>query len=143
MTRRVHDDAEPVVAADPSQWSQQSQHSVAFHFTHNYVDKPYKCWRCGASCVFTAQDQKYTFEVKKASIDQRRKLCAMCWSESHGLQSALAERDFRWTTNKHKLRHDSEFLSGWLNLLTRWEEFAPYKNDVAKINMLRRLLARA
>jgi len=90
--------------------------------------------------LFTAEDQKYTFEVKKASIDQRRKLCAECWSASHALKAKLAQHDARWAESKDVLRTNREFLSGWLELLTEWGQFEPYKKDVAKINMLRGLL---
>jgi hypothetical protein len=138
-TQNVHQDA---VAADPDQWSEQSKHSVSFHFTREYVDEPYKCWRCGSACIFAAQDQKYTFEVKKANIDQRRKFCTACWSESHQLQAALSKYDLRWAAEKSDLRSNRQFLNEWLELLTRWEQFAPYKQDVAKLDMLRRLLKR-
>ena len=133
----VHQESVP---ADPHQWSEQSKHSVAFYFRREYVDQPYKCWRCGAACTFTAQDQKYTFEVKQASINQRRNFCATCWSESHRLRAALSEHDVRWAAEKSRLRSDKAFLRGWLDLLARWKQFAPYKLDVAKMNMLRRLL---
>ena len=53
------------VTADPTQWSDESKRSVAFHFRREYSDIPYVCWRCKAACVFTAQDQKYAFEIKK------------------------------------------------------------------------------
>jgi hypothetical protein len=140
MTKRAQNAPQNAVASDPDQWSEQSKHSVAFHFKREYVDIPYKCYRCGAACVFTAQDQKHTFEVRKASIDQRRTFCATCWSESHRLRAALSEHDLRWAAEKSDLRSNKEFLSEWLALLTCWKEFAPYKQDVAKINMLRGLL---
>ena len=91
MTKRAQNAQQNAVAADPDQWSEQSKHSVAFHFKREYVDIPYTCYRCGAACVFTAQDQKYTFEVKKASIDQRRTFCATCWPESHRLPRSKAD----------------------------------------------------
>ncbi len=129
-----------LITADPDQWSAQSKRSVSFHFKREYVDEPYACRRCGASCVFTALDQKYTFEVKKASIDQRRKFCAACWTESHQMRAAMVEREERWAAEKASLQTDSEFLAEWLDLLMRWKEFAPYREDVARINMLRGLL---
>jgi hypothetical protein len=64
------------VPADPSKWSEKSQHSVSFHcvkqYTARYTDIAYNCWRCKKATVFSAADQKYTYEVKKAPIDQRR-----------------------------------------------------------------------
>lgn len=140
MTKRAKSSVPSSIAADPSQWSEQSKQSVAFHFKSDYVDEPYECCRCGTACVFTAQDQKYTFEVKKASIDQRRKWCAGCWSEAHQLRAALSERERRWADEKSILKVDRDFLNNWLELMTRWKQFEPYKQDVARINMLHGLL---
>jgi hypothetical protein len=130
------------IPADPSQWSEQSKQTVSylFNFIREYTDKPFNCRRCGAACVFSAEDQKYTFEVKKASIDRRRKFCAECWSESHRLKASLADFEKRWADDKRTLQTDSKFLAGWLELLNRWKEFEPYKQDIARINMLRGLL---
>jgi hypothetical protein len=128
------------IAVDPNQWSEQSKRSVSFHFKREYVDEPYACRRCGASCVFTALDQKHTFEVKKASIAQRRKFCADCWAESHRMRAAMDACEERWAKDKDNLSADRQFLGEWLALLTRWKEFAPYRQDVSRINMLRSLL---
>jgi hypothetical protein len=131
------------VPADPEQWSDKSKQTVSYGFIREYTDKPYKCWRCQAECVFTAQDQKYTYEVKKASIDQRRSLCAACWSESHRIRNMLVECEERWAEGKAKLQTDKSFLTHWSELLAALEEYVPYKPDTAKKNMLAKLLANA
>ena len=137
-----HNQASPI-PADPTQWSEKSKHSVAFEFTREYEDISYKCWHCQADCVFTAQDQKYTFEVKKASIDQRRILCSECWSESHGIRAALRGCEEQWAKSKSTLQIDKAFLRRWLELLTVLETYVPYKPDTARKNMLGKLLADA
>lgn len=131
------------VPADPTQWSEKSKQSVGFGFKHEYKDIPYKCWHCQAECVFTAQDQKYTFEVKKASIDQRRSLCAECWSESHRIRADLRNCEEQWAAAKAQLQADKAFLVRWLELLTALEGYVPYKPDTAKKNMLSKFLANA
>ena len=68
-------DRAKTVAADQEKWSEQSKQTISYHYKQEYTDIEYSCWRCRAACVFTAQDQKYTYEVRKASIDQRRFLC--------------------------------------------------------------------
>lgn len=130
------------VPADQEQWSEASKRSYSYMpgYMRNYEDKPYTCWRCRAACVFTAQDQKYTYEVKKASIDQQRKFCAACWAESLQLRAAMAEHENRWAADKPRLQADADFLRGWLDLLARYKTFEPYRQDVARINMLRGLL---
>jgi Probable zinc-ribbon domain len=131
------------VPADPEQWSDKSKQTVSYGFIREYTDKPYKCWRCQVDCIFTAQDQKYTFEVKKASVDQRRSLCESCWSESHRIRNMLLECEERWAEGKAKLKADTSFLTHWSELLVAQEAYVPYKPDTAKKNMLAKLLANA
>lgn len=56
-----------VVPADPAQWGEKSKRSVAFqfNFVREYKDIAYKCWRCQTPSIFTAEDQKYTYEEKR------------------------------------------------------------------------------
>jgi len=128
------------VLADPTKWSEESRRSVAVEFIKKYEDIAYDCWRCRKPAVFSAEDQKYTFEIKKANINQRRVLCPECWKESLIIAAALEDREERWVKEKNVLTHDKAFLTEWLSLLTRREEFIPYKPDTARKNMLARLL---
>jgi Probable zinc-ribbon domain len=128
------------VASDPEQWSEKSKNSVAYHFKEDYSDIEYLCWRCKAPSVFTAEDQKYTFEVKKASRDQRRILCASCWSEANKIRATLEQYEIDWLASKNQLQRDSDFLRRWLDLLVLLEKYVPYKPNTAKKNMLNKLL---
>jgi hypothetical protein len=131
------------VSADPAKWSVQSQGSVAAGWTTEYKDIRYKCWRCQANAVFTAADQKYTYEDKKAPIDQQRVLCESCWRESLHVDTLLLEYQGRWAASKQSLRADKPFLAGWLALLESKEGYGSYRHDVARKNMLRKLLGAA
>ncbi|MBS0308803.1 MAG: zinc-ribbon domain containing protein, partial [Proteobacteria bacterium] len=68
MTKPLSPDTVP---ADPSKWSESSQQSVSAAWTTEYTSLRYKCWRCGESSVFSAEEQRYTYEVKKANINQQ------------------------------------------------------------------------
>jgi len=128
------------IRADPGQWSEKSQRSVSSLFTSRYEDREYKCWSCGKSAVFTAEDQKYTYEVRKAPIDQQRVLCAECWKLSLQIAKELESCETRWATEKSILEVDKVFLSHWLDLLEKREHYVRYRPDKAKKNMLRKLL---
>lgn len=138
------DMAKPVqqltVPADPHMWSEQSQRSVSADWTTEYRDIKYHCWRCKAAAVFTAQDQKYTFEVKKAPIDQRRTLCENCWRTSLEIQRQLGTHAERWALEKDHLMKDSQFLNDWLRLLEELETYVAYRPDTARKSMLQNLL---
>lgn len=129
-----------VVMTDPSLWFEQSQRSVGVSWTKEYRDIEYQCWRCSSSAVFSAQDQKHAFEVKKSPIDQRRILCNECWRQSLDVREKLANGVERWENTKALLAKDRAFLSLWLGLLESLEEFVPYRPDTAKKNMIKKLL---
>ena len=130
------------VRADPNQWSEKSKRSVSFElgFIKEYTDIDYKCWRCGRRSVFTAEEQKYTYEVKKAYIHQKRILCSNCWKESNEITNQLDACEKRWKESKTELKHEQEFLSEWLELVIKHEKYVPCEHDAAKKNMLQKLL---
>ena len=137
MTKRPSPDSVP---ADPSKWSASSQRSVSAEWTTEYTSLRYSCWRCRASAVFTAEDQRYTYEVKKASINQQRSLCERCWVRSNAISKELAECETQWVESKSSLTRDRAFLERWARLLEERDEYVPYRADTAKKNMLARLL---
>ena len=128
------------VKADPKKWSQESQRSYASEFTNKYTDINYFCWRCGKPDVFSAEDQKESYEVNKNYFWQRRILCKNCWSESNAIKKELGTCQKRWLDEKASLKKDVAFLSRWLELLMHLEEYVPYKPDIAKKNMLAKLI---
>jgi hypothetical protein len=128
------------VPADPSQWCEKSQRHMSFEWVKAYYDINYLCWRCEKSAVFTAADQKYTYEVKKAPIDQRRILCQDCWKQSEKIANDIRACETEWAQKKDSLRNDQGFLSRWLDLLVSREAYVPNKPNTATKNMLKKLL---
>ena len=90
--------------------------------------------------MFTAEDQKYTYETRKAHIDQQRILCQPCWRESLEIAANLEAHASKWAGEKRRLKSDKAFLGEWLGLLEKQEQYIPYKPDVARKNMIRKLL---
>lgn len=138
MTKQAPLDPLP---ADPSQWSESSQRSVAAGWTTEYTARRCTCWHCRAEAVFTAADQRYTYEVKKAPIDQQRILCEGCWRRLNAIDDELAGYSQAWTASKAELRADRSFLERWAALLKERDGYVPYKADVARKNMIAKLLS--
>jgi hypothetical protein len=137
--KRRHISRSPV-KADPAQWSRQSRQSYSFYSVKEYVDIKYFCWRCGKADIFSAEDQRASYEVKKNYVWQQRVLCQSCWHESNGIRAELQRFQKKWADSKNSLRKDNVFLVQWFNLLKRLEEYVPYKPDTAKKNMLAKLI---
>ena len=90
--------------------------------------------------MFTAEDQRYTYETKRASIDQKRILCEPCWNRSNAISKEMLECERAWAASKPSLSRDKQFLERWSALLEEREEYVPYRTDVARKNMLAKLL---
>ena len=130
------------IRAETTQWCESSKQSVAFQFNFitYYEAIEYNCRYCGKVAIFSAEDQKHTYEVKKSPIDQRRVLCPVCFEKFAELKSSINSIQNQWVASKNMLRKDIAFLSGWLNLLTEYEKYKPYKGNTAIKNMLKKLL---
>jgi len=131
------------VPANPANWSPQSQRSVSAEWTKEYTSFHYNCWRCRTSALFSAEDQRYTYEVKKAPIDQNRILCQDCWRRSNQIAAGLSKAEQEWAESKQSLQLDKVFLDRWARLLDERDQYVPYRTDTAKKNMLARLLRNA
>jgi hypothetical protein len=140
--KKVHDVKKAlrtVAPADPSLWNESDQGAVQATFTREYRDAGFQCRHCRAACVFTADDQKLHYEVKKAPINQQRVLCQACWTASHGFAAAIGACQAQWAGAKQSLARDAGFLQGWLALLVASEKYGRRPNG-ATSNMLRKLM---
>ena len=133
----------PVVAADPARWSEKSKQSLVFQFgwRKEYQDSRYTCLNCRKAAIFSAEDQKYTYETRKAYIDQRRNLCEACWRQSCACAADIKLRQEQWAESKLSLAKEAGFLTSWLQLLMSSEKFGIRANHATKA-MLRKLLAK-
>lgn len=103
---------------DREQWSESSKRSYAFHYkSTTYEDIAYKCIKCGTGAVFTADEQKFTYEVKKQYIWRRRVLCPQCNGELYKLREAEKEFQKLWSKERESLKANREFLAKWLAIL--------------------------
>lgn len=128
------------VIKNVEEWSEASKRSVEYMFPpHPYVDIEYLCWQCKAPAVFTAEDQKRTYEVQKAHRGQRRVLCVPCHAERCRLNREVLVCRRRWAEGMRELQRDIEFLRHWLAVLEAHDRYGA-RSDPANIIMLRRLV---
>ena len=129
------------VPSDPECWSGECKRSPDYTFApKSYRDKAYLCWRCRQPDVFTAAEQKHTYEQLKANLWQSRSLCAACHQERVGLEREARECRLRWAADRAALRRDHDFLLHWLVVLEALPRYGGAR-DSAHIVMLRRLVA--
>jgi Probable zinc-ribbon domain len=113
---------------DRSQWSESSKRSFVYHCAGTvYEDINYTCRRCEAKAVFTAEQQKVSFEVKKNYVWQRRTLCAPCDAALFRLKRQHQDMQRRWNAGRKTLALDAAFLAEWLAVI---KTFAQYRSRI-------------
>jgi Probable zinc-ribbon domain len=124
-------------------WAPKSRGGLDEYFAGEfYEDKPFDCRACGKPSVFTAEQQKYTYEVKKALIHEQHVLCESCFTERTRLEAASVAFLKLWKHNKAVLQAHVGELGRWKEVLVLLPKYG-VRQDTARIRMLTKLLAKA
>ena len=114
-------------------FSDSSKNSVGHEFLGDYYENiQYKCIKCKKPAVFSAQEQKETFEMRKEYMWAKRVLCPLCWREMRGIKKDLGIKEQFYLQNKESVLGDQGFLKEWLELLENYPKFGK-KVDSARI----------
>lgn len=128
-----------VLAVNSANWSEASRRGYAcVGVPSKYHDIHFKCASCRRDEVFTAAEQRNTYEVKKAYIWQRRKLCQMCFGTRIKLERELKQLQQRWMTESKLIEREPQTLERWLWLLRQLPRYG-IRENTAQIAMLTRL----
>lgn len=124
-------------------WSEESRNSLDYVFASDfYEDQPFSCRACGLESIFTAEQQKYTYEVKKTFTWERHVLCQSCFQRRNELSAEAAVFQAAWTQDKAALKRDYSSLQRWMEVLEQLPSFG-IRKDAARIRMLKKLLNNA
>ena len=112
------------VPLNKAEYSESSKNSIGFEFLGEfYEDKNYICKKCSKNTVFTAEDQKTTYEIKKQYMWQQRFLCDSCYIKMKSIKKKLHEMELYYCNNKNEVLNNEEFLRKWLHLLNEYPTF--------------------
>jgi hypothetical protein len=115
------------VKVEKENWSQSSKQSYAYLGDNEFYDNiPYLCYKCGISSIFSAEDQKETFEVKKAYIWQTRYLCNTCYEDLKLLKLKINEYEASW--EKERDKGSAPYLLEWLSSIKALPKYRKPKN---------------
>ena len=124
-------------------YSISSKRSIGFEYIGDfYEDKKYRCKKCYKDDVFTAEEQKECFEVKKKYMWQQRFLCRLCYKEMCLIRQKLQIIDEKYQNDKSSVLGDEEILGVWLSLLKKYSKYYQ-KEDTSKINFVIKALSKA
>ena len=131
------------VLVDKELWSEKSRGSLDYVFAQaSYEDKPFACRACGRKSVFTAEQQKYTYEVKKAFTWEQHVLCSACFKQRNELTAESTALAAAWVRDKASLASNAPALRRWKEVLEVLPKYGVRK-DTARIRMLTRRLESA
>lgn len=128
------------ILMDREKWSESSKRSCAYDvlLTTYYENISYRCRKCSRPSVFTAEEQKIAYELRKEYIWKKKTLCSNCYLDLELLRKKEKQFQEEWTKNKEILKADYKFLCAWLEVL---EDVPSYgkKANFSMIKMLTRL----
>lgn len=121
------------VLMDKEQWSEESKRSYSYDNCEDYYeDIKYKCYSCGLKSIFSALDQKETFEVRKSYIWQRRVLCSACYSDLSIIKKKICEFEILWDSETENQKANASYIEEWLSLLKVMPKYGKGKNEAAE-----------
>jgi len=131
------------IPIDKENYSDSSKRSVGHEFLEEYYsDVKYKCIKCKRHAVFTAQEQKEAYEVRKEYMWSIRVLCNTCWKERHSIKKELDEKESIYLQSKESAIKDKLFLKEWLTLLQEYPKYGKSENS-ARIRFINKALKNA
>ncbi|MFA7174661.1 MAG: zinc-ribbon domain containing protein [Kiritimatiellia bacterium] len=124
-------------------WSEKSRTGLDYVFAEEfYEDKPFQCRACGASSVFTAEQQKYTYEEKKAYTWEEHVLCSDCFKVRNQLSAESLAFLAVWVRDKRAAMANLQGVCRWKEILELLPRYGVRK-DTARIRMLSKVLSNA
>lgn len=115
------------VKVEKENWSQSSKQSYAYLDDNEFYENiPYRCYKCDISSIYSAEEQKETFEIKKAYIWQTRYLCNTCYEDLKALKRKINEYEASW--EKEKDKESAPYLFEWLSLIKELPKYRKPKN---------------
>jgi Probable zinc-ribbon domain len=130
----------PSVPANPENWSEASKRSGTYDFPPTeYTDHKYNCTACSQPSLFTAEEQRKTYEERKAYIWQRRTLCQDCFRARLEVEAELDTVRLSWGREHEALQRDKKFLRRWVELLELHARYGA-RRDTGNEKMIRKLL---
>jgi hypothetical protein len=128
---------------DTNQWSEESKRRLHYLPAPNvYEDKVFACRRCGCKAIFTAEQQKREYEVKKANTLRQHVLCHTCFVAWHELGAESDLFSNRWQNDKAGFKKDPPAIKRWIEVLNLLPQYGGYK-DAGRIRMLEKLFSNA
>ena len=129
------------VPIDRSSWSPASQRSSGGHYDErasHYEGIAYRCRACSKACVFSPEQQKLAYEVRKKFVWWLPALCQQCADELVSLTARDRELQARWNESRERLASDRKFLEEWLKVMLGRAHCGKYNSSLE--TMLVRLL---
>jgi hypothetical protein len=97
--------------------------------------------RLNPPSIFSAEAQKFSYEVKKQFIWRVPSLCQSCQSQLDTLLSADREFQKSWNANRETMKLNIVFLKNWLNTIQEIHTYSKATNYSMVAGILKLLRA--
>ena len=117
-------------------WSEDSKESLSYTFAKKYYENiNYLCRKCRKNAIYTAEEQKQTYEVKKCYIEINRVLCLECYKKYNTLKKQIKEYESLWVKETSNSKKNASYLKEWLSAINEMPLYGKPKNEAMAKNL--------
>lgn len=85
--------------------------------------------------TYTAEEQKYTYEVQKCYIEINRVLCPECYKKYNVLKKQIKEYESLWAKETEESKKSALYLKEWLSVINEIPLYGKPKNEAMANNL--------
>lgn len=91
------------VRVDPEQLHSNNSYGWPLYVVRGYyLDQPFRCADCGADCVWTAERQRWWYEIAKGELYSIAKRCAPCRATERQRKAEARQRSLEGLIRKRE-----------------------------------------
>ena len=119
-------------------WSEESKESLSYEFAKKYYENiNYSCRKCKKNTIYSAEEQKRTYEILKCYIEKQRVLCGECYKKYNILVKKIKEYESLWAKETINSKKNATYLKKWLSAINEMSSYGKSKNEAMANNLLK------
>jgi len=119
-------------------WSEKSKESLSYAFAKDFYENIiYTCRKCKKESIFSAEEQKRSYEIQKNYIDQQKIFCEKCYKNHKELKKQIHEYEKMWEMESVKTKNTATYLNEWLSTMHEMQSYGKPINEAMTNHLLK------
>ena len=132
------------VKINKNAWSEKSKESLNYVFAKKFYENIiYTCRKCKKESIFSAEEQKISYEIQNNYIDQKKIFCEKCYINYKELKKQIHGYETKWQTESEKTKNTATYISEWLSAMNEMQSYGKPINEAMAKNLHKLISANA